>query len=68
MDLLSFLPVSPPTYSDLSSSKLRSNQDFLGGAVVKTLPYNAGVAHLVPGDPGQGTKIPHTSLPKKQKT
>ena len=24
----------------------------MSGAVVKTSPYNAGVAHLVPGDPG----------------
>ena len=31
--------------------------------VVKTLPSNAGVAGLIPG---QGAKIPHVSEPKNQ--
>ena len=37
--------------------------EFLGGPVVKTLPSNAGIAGLTPG---QGARIPHASLPKSQ--
>ena len=35
----------------------------LGGPVVKTSPFNAGDAGLIPG---QGAKIPHASGPKNQ--
>ena len=38
--------------------------DFLDGPVVKTSPSNAGVAGSIPG---QGTKIPDASMPKKKK-
>ena len=38
--------------------------DFPGGPVVKTLPSSAGCADSIPG---QGTKIPHASWPKKKK-
>ena len=35
--------------------------DFPGGPEVKTLPFNAGAAGLIPG---QGAKMPHASWPK----
>ena len=41
----------------------RLMRDFPGGAVVKTSPYSAGGAGLIPG---QGAKIPHASQPKHQ--
>ena len=37
--------------------------DFPGGQVVKTLPSTAGDVGSIPG---QGTKIPHASRPKKK--
>ena len=37
--------------------------DFLGGPVVKTLPFNAGGIDLIPG---QGAMIPHISWPPPQ--
>ena len=40
------------------------NGDFPDGPVVKTSPSNAGVAGSIPG---QGTKIPDASMPKKKK-
>ena len=43
-------------------SKLQA-QDFPGGAVVKTSPFSAEGAGLVPG---QGAKIPGASQPKNQ--
>ena len=43
--------------------KVRQDGDFPGGPVVKTLPSNAGIAGLTPG---QGARIPHASLPKSQ--
>ena len=38
--------------------------DFPGGPVVRDLPCNAEAADSIPG---QGTKIPHASWPKKKK-
>ena len=52
----------------VSSSLLTSKIPIVGdvpGNPVKTLPSTAGYADLIPG---QGTKIPHTSQPKKKKT
>ena len=43
--------------------RIRNWGDFPGGKVVKTLPFNAGGAGLIPD---LGTKIPHASLPKNQ--
>ena len=43
---------------------LSGGRDFPAGPVVKNLPSNAGEAGLIPG---QGTKIPHASGPKKTK-
>ena len=37
---------------------------FPGGAVVESLPANAGGVGLIAG---QGTKIPHATRPKKKK-
>ena len=37
--------------------------DFLGGPVVKTLPFNEGGVDLIPG---QGAMIPHISWPPKK--
>ena len=39
------------------------DRDFPGGPVVKTLAANAGGAGSIPG---QGTKAPHASRPKKR--
>ena len=44
-------------------AQFTTDLDFLGGPVVKTLPSNARVAGLIPG---QGTKIPHDSWSKKK--
>ena len=43
--------------------KYQEGRDFPGGPVVKTLPSKAGGVGSIPG---QGTKIPHASQPKKQ--
>ena len=39
------------------------HRDFPGGAMVKTVPSNAGAAGSIPDG---GTKIPHASLLKNQ--
>ena len=46
-------------------AQFTTDLDFLGGPVVKTLPSNARVAGLIPG---QGTKIPPCLVVKKNKT
>ena len=42
-----------------------SDRDFPGGPVVKTSPFNARGAGLIPG---WGAMLPHASRPKNQKT
>ena len=50
--------------TDLTGCTLKSPEVGLPcGPVVKTLPSNAGIAGLTPG---QGARIPHASLPKSQ--
>ena len=49
--------------TDLIIIKKKYFRDFPGGPVVTTLPSNAGVADLIPG---QGSKIPCASQPKNQ--
>ena len=44
--------------------RIRRNEDFLGGPVVKTSPSNAGGAGSIPG---QGAKTPN-ALQSKTKT
>ena len=41
-----------------NSKKIKKAWEFLGGPVVKNLPYNAGDTGLIPG---QGTKNPHAT-------
>ena len=44
--------------------KMKISWDFSGGPVVKILPSYEGAVGSIPG---QGTKIPRASWPKKQK-
>ena len=60
-------PEKCPTGIKLPSWIYYNNKcrDFPGGPVVKTLPFNARGAGLIPG---LGAKIPHALGPKSQKT
>ena len=47
-----------------SITEKKKSQDFPGGPVVKTSPFNAGGAGLIPS---QGAKISHALQPKNPK-